>query len=162
PVIACQEIHHAVAVNIRRRGALRILEFSALIAALAGSAGVNRREWPRLSGARIGGNVGDKKRLCALVPEDELRFAGVLEVAEDLVVMLRFAALFYQVPFPGYFRIKTRIRILPPPDLVALPITPENNVEVTVTVDVASSPAGFNCEKLRLDDITGPAVPRAA
>ena len=105
---------------------------------------------------RVGRDVGDIQRFRALVPENELRLAGVFEVAKNLVMVLRLAAFFDQMPLPGQFRVEIRIRILPPPDLVALVVATENDVGVAIPIDVAGRTAGLDGEELRLDHVTVP------
>src|SRR5207248_9721235 len=120
--------------------------------------GINRRERPRLGAARIGRDVRDEQGSGALIPEDELRFASVFEVAENLIVMLGFPAFLDPMPRPGPVRVEIRIGILPPPDLVALPVAAEDDVEVAIAVDVLRRAAGLDREELRLDHATVPAL----
>ena len=105
----------------------------------------------------MGRNVRDKKRPGALVPEDQLRLSVAVEVADDLVVVLVRAALLDHVPFPGDVRIEARIRIFPPPNLGALPVAAENDVEVAIAIDVIGRAARFDSEQLRLDHVALPA-----
>src|SRR6266487_4367235 len=57
---AREQIDDAVAVNVRRGRAFSVFESAALITALAGCAGINRREWPQFGVARVSGDVRGK------------------------------------------------------------------------------------------------------
>jgi hypothetical protein len=63
-----------------------------------------------------------------LVPKRNLRFAGTEEITHSLIMMLSRASLFNQPSFPRLIGPKIRVWIFPPPDLVALPISTENEV----------------------------------
>src|SRR5437868_2696889 len=128
PVIAREQIDCAIAINVGGRRAFSVFEAAALVAALARLSGIHRRACPRPGVARVRGNIRDDKRLRALIPEDKLRFARFLEIAEDLVMMLRLAGILDPVPLPRDAWIKFWRRIFPPPDFVALPVSTKNNV----------------------------------
>src|SRR5689334_2549186 len=162
PVIAREQIHDTVAVNVSRRRAFSVFEAAAFITAFPGLAGINGSEWPGLGVARVSRDIRDEKRFRALVPKDELRCAGVLEIAEHLVVVLRFSAFLDHMPLPRDVRIEIRIRIFPPPKLVTLPVAAENDVEIAIPVNVIGRAPGFNGEKLLFQNVTVPALARAS
>src|SRR6266496_1091584 len=145
PVIAREQIDRAVAIDVCRRRAFSVFEAAALVAALARLSGIHRlkRPWPGV--ARVNGNVRDEKGFGALIPEDKLRLAGLLEIAEDLVVVLRLAGVFDHVPFPRDAWIKLWRRIFPPPNLVALPVSAKHDVEVSVAINIIGRTASFDC-----------------
>src|SRR5262245_31776277 len=46
--------------------------------------------------------------------------------------------------------------VLPPPDLAALPVTAEDQVEIAVAIDVVRRAAGFDRQKIRFEDVPRP------
>ena len=93
-----------------------------------------------------------------------MRFAGTFEVGDALVVVLGGAADLDGVPLPGHVGLPVLARIPPPPDLVALPVAAEDQVRISVAVDVADGAARFNGKEVFLDHVTvpsglGPAIP---
>ena len=160
PEIARQQIDFAIAIDVRRRHPFGV-EKAARITTFARAAGEDRNQRPRLDMTRIGRDIGEENRFCALIPEGELWFAHAFEIAERLVVVLRRAVFFNHVAFPGCFRIEFRIRVFPPPDFLALPVPAENKVRVAVAVDVVNRAAGFDRQKIFFDHITLPTVVRA-
>src|SRR6266436_1371252 len=156
PIVSGQQVDNAVAINIGRGSTLGVFKAAGLIAAFTRLTRVNRGEWPRLGVARIRGDIGNEERLGALIPEDKLSLAGLFEVAEYLIIMLSLAALFDDVTFPGHFWVELWIRILPPPNLIALPVATEDDVEVAIAVDIVHRAPGLNSQELRLDDVTIP------
>jgi hypothetical protein len=67
-------------------------------------------------------------------------------------VVLGRPALLDRVALPRNARVKVRARVLPPPDVSALPVAAENNIQVAVTVDVPHRAPGFDRQEFRLDD----------
>src|ERR1700685_3482912 len=106
--------------------------------------------------ARVVRNFGKKYFLCALVPECQLRFARAKKIAEHLVMVLRCAAFFDDVPLPWNFWIELWIRIFPPPDLAALPVAAEHKVWIAVAIHVKNRASRFDGQKIRLNDIPFP------
>src|SRR5881394_3266996 len=94
PVIAREQIDDAVAVDIDRGRALGVFECATLITPFARLPGIDRFEYPRFGLDWVGRDVRDVKRVRALIPKNELRPAGVFEVAKYLVVVLGLAAFF--------------------------------------------------------------------
>src|SRR5207342_1300655 len=67
-----------------------------------------------------------------------------------------------QMTAPWDRGIKVRRRIFPPPDLTALPIAAEHEIEIPIPVDVEGGAAGFDRQKRRLDDDPCPRRARPA
>jgi hypothetical protein len=57
-----------------------------------------------------------------------------------LIVVLVCTSILDDVAFPRNIRIEVWVRILPPPEFIALPVVAEDNVEVAVTIDVVAAP----------------------
>ena len=104
------------------------------------------------------GNLGEKQLLRSLIPERKLRLTRAFEISKNLIVMLMCAAGLDAMPFPHLIGRIGRPGIAPPPDFAALPVGAEDDVGISVAVDVGDRAAGFNREKLLLDHITIPAV----
>src|SRR5438045_3956618 len=124
PRIPRQQVDLAIAIDIDRIYPLGVSRGA--LAALAGLSGEDRLERPRPGIPRIVRNLGHEQRLDLLVPEQELRMAGSLEVGKDLIVVLFAAATFDYVPLPRRGRIIVRIRIFPPPELIPLCVVAED------------------------------------
>ena len=102
------------------------------------------------------GNLGEIELVGALVPEDQLRAAVAVEVAEHQVVVLLAAEILDDVASPGLLRVEVRSGVLPPPDEVVLPVAREDDVEVAVAVDVQRIGAGLDVQGLVLDHVLRP------
>ena len=107
--------------------------------------------------SRIGRDIGEENRFCILIPERQLRLAGAFEIAEDLIMMLVGSAGLDQVTLPGNFGVEIRVRILPPPQFVPLPVIAEDDVEIAVAVYVINGAAGLERQELVLDHVPVPA-----
>ena len=160
PVIAGEQIDFAVGIDVRRRHSFGVEEL-ALIAAFARPAGEHGNAGPWLCVARVSRNVREGNCFCALVPESELGSARVFEITECLIVVLRRAALFDQMPFPGDHRREIRIGVFPPPDFRALPVAAEHKVRIAIAVDVVNRSSSLDGEKILVDDVAVPAFVRA-
>ena len=157
PIIPREQIDLAVAVDVEGGHAFGISG-----RAFAGFAGENFRGRPGLGVSGVGRDVGEEDGLGALVPKRQLGFACPLEVPENLVVVLRGAALLYYVPFPRDVGIEIRKWIFPPPDLAALPIAAEDDIQVAVAIDVVNRAAGFDCKEVFVKDEARPTSRRTA
>ena len=60
--------------------------------------------------------------------------------------------------FPGHVGLPVLARIPPPPDLVALPVAAEDQVRISVAVDVADRSAGFDRQEVLLDHVAVPSA----
>ncbi len=155
--IARQQLGPAVAVDVEGRHA-----FGVRAGTLAGDAGEHPLGGPLLDLPRIGRDVGDEERSGILVPVGQLRFARAFEVGHALVVVLGGAALLDGVALPGHVGLPILPRIPPPPDLVALPVAAEDEVRISVAVDVVDRSARLNRKVVLLDHVTIPAGLRPA
>jgi len=70
-----------------------------------------------------------------LIPRDKFHLTIPVEVADGLVVMFPAAGVFDMPTRPGLREI--RIWILPPPDCVAAGVLAQDNIQVTIPVDIA-------------------------
>src|ERR1035438_1275780 len=77
-------------------------------------------------------------------------------------MMWQRAALFDQMPLPRNMGIKVRIWIFPPPHFIALPISAEDDIGMTVAIHIADHAAGFQSKESGFDDVTVPTVGGAA
>src|ERR1700722_13186895 len=98
--------------------------------------------------AWIARDIGQVDCFRLLVPEDELRLSGTFDIRKHLVVMLICPAVFDEMPLPRDIRIEVRVRILPPPKFVTLPVVPENYVYIAIAVNVVRGPTRFNRQKV--------------
>ena len=73
-------------------------------------------------------------------------------------MVLRRAALFDHVPFPGHRRVKVRIGISPPPYLSALPVPSEHDIRVAIPINIIDRPACLDGQEIGFDHISGPAA----
>src|SRR5205085_329413 len=100
--------------------------FGVFAGVLAGAAGKDLGRRPFVHLRRVRRDVGDEQLLRPLVPVDELRLAGALEVAEDLVMVLLSAAFLDGVALPRDVRVVVPAGVLPPPYLRSLPVGAED------------------------------------
>ena len=80
-----------------------------------------------------------------------------LKSRDRLVMVLRLAALLNNAPFPRNVRVELRIRVLPPPHFVALPVPAKDQVEVAVAVDVIRHTARLNRQIIFIEHVAIPA-----
>src|SRR6266404_3586930 len=104
----------------------------------------------------VGWNFRKEDFFCALVPKRKLRLARTEQISEELVMVLSGTSAFNDMAFPGNGRIKLWERIFPPPNFIALPIAAENDVLVSIAIDVVHGPAGLDGEKVCFDNVTVP------
>ena len=146
PDIAGEQIDSAISIHVNSGHSFRIAK-----RCLAGRPRIARKDFGYLPGRslmRIAGNFRQKNLLGPLIPKSELRTTSAEEIAENLVVMLRCAASLDDVAFPRDFWIEIRIWILPPPDLMTLPISAKNDVEIAVTVDIVDGASRLDCQEI--------------
>src|SRR5260370_14775680 len=153
PNVARQQVWLPIGINIAHRHPLPVSKCGAACAHFARK-NLDRR--PRLSVSGVGRDFGEEDSLCALVPKRKLRFADPEQISEDLIMVLGGSASLDIVAFPGNARLKLREGILPPPDFITLPIAAENEVEISISIDIVNGAAGFNCQKVCLDNVTIP------
>jgi hypothetical protein len=71
-------------------------------------------------------------------------------------VVLRAAAGLDQPTRPR--RSEIRIRILPPPQLLAAAVAAQNQIQIAIPVNVVTGPTGFDRQRIIIDDMQLPAA----
>ena len=115
---------------------------------------VDRGGGPRGSRLGIGGNLRQVE-LCqgvrgipgGLVPIEQLIDPIAIEVAEELIVVDVIAAILDQEALPGHIGLVGWIGVLPPPQLVAEIVPPQDEIQVAIAVDVMPGAARFDVER---------------
>src|SRR5215471_4266876 len=72
-------------------------------------------------------------------------------------MMLGCPTFFNDVALPGSLWTEIWVRVFPPPDLITLPVTPEDNVKVPITIDIVHRSTGFDGEEVSINDKAVPA-----
>src|SRR5262249_31771826 len=136
PKIAGQQINLSIAIDVKRCHAFGISELS-----FARSPGFPRKDFsqrPCISLAWLRWHLGEKNFLRTLIPKCQLRLAGAQKIAEHLVMMLGCPTFLNYVALPGGLWTEIWVRVFPPPDLITLPVTPEDNVKVPIAIDIVN------------------------
>ena len=102
-------------------------------------------------------NLRQEQFFRSLTPPRQFHAAVIIKIRKTAVVLIpRIVARLDQPSTPPRLRSVVRVGVFPPPHLILARITAENDIQITVAVDIKRISARFNMQGLTFDDETAP------